>query len=123
MAQIMHVFGCRNPNASSVTDARQYMFWCDSSLHEVIFDGQCDYMNTETLCSPIPSFEHYKSLISRGWTPMTRDELNVHFPKMTDRTWVGVPSRWNPIYMFFAVHFGLSWCCNKVRQSVLNTKN
>jgi hypothetical protein len=112
MSRTVQVFGCRNPNATVPVDPRQYMFWAEDNgqgviLHEVVFDGQYDYMNTEPIRSPIPSFEHYKSLIAKGWIPMTSDELKVHFPNMNDRTWVGVPSRWHPIYILF-------WCCNKL---------
>jgi hypothetical protein len=111
---LTQVFGCRNPSASNPNDLRQYMFWCDNAMHEVVFDGQFDYMNTRPLWSPIPSFEQYKSFISQGWIPMTKDELKSHFPNITDYTWVGVPSRWHPIYMICAIHFGISWIVRRL---------
>lgn len=112
MAQLLEVFGCRNPNATSLTDARQYMFWAQDEGHgvhlaEVVLDGQCDYMNTESIRSPIPSYKKYKDLLNLGWTPMTREELKVHFSNLTDDTRVGVPSKWNPAYM-------IMWCASKL---------
>jgi hypothetical protein len=75
MSAFKIAIGCRSPNSKGIGHWDGAFVFCKSDNIQILalFQNNMDYINTKTSFSDF--VKEYNTYISKGWTPMSTDDL------------------------------------------------